>query len=469
MTHPNLRTRRGAGLAGVVPAVTLAMALAAPHAARAVPAFAAQTGMACTACHVGAFGPQLTPFGRAFKIGGYTQGGGSGWQAQVPLSVMGMASFTHVGNNYPDGQVPHHYNDNNNLSLDQISAFIAGRVSDHTGGFIQITYSNFDNTLVVDNTDLRPYTTTVQAFGNDLTLGLTVNNNPTVQDPYNSTPAWGYPFYTNHLEIMPGASPLLAGTFAGNVIGVTAYAWYNQHLYLEAGAYGAQSPWLANRFGTGGGPASNNLMPYLRAAYEWDWSQNAAWLGGTLLHANINPQFGTGQDSYTDYALDGGYQYLGDGTHIVTVQGTFVHESQNLRASTANLNAANGTNLKTGYGLNTINVNTQYWYENTYGVVLSWFAGFGSTNPIAYPSGDQLGANFAGFANNSPNYNGFSIEADWVPFGKEDSPLRPWANVKLGAEYLHYTDYNGAHANYDGFGRNAASNDAFLLFLWTIF
>ena len=40
--------------------------------AKAVPSFAAQTGQPCTACHIGAFGPQLPPVGRAFKIGGYT-------------------------------------------------------------------------------------------------------------------------------------------------------------------------------------------------------------------------------------------------------------------------------------------------------------------------------------------------------------------------------------------------------------
>ena len=39
----------------------------------AVPNFATQTGQPCTACHIGGYGPQLTPLGRAFKIGGYTQ------------------------------------------------------------------------------------------------------------------------------------------------------------------------------------------------------------------------------------------------------------------------------------------------------------------------------------------------------------------------------------------------------------
>ena len=44
--------------------------------AAALPSFAAQTGQPCVACHVGGFGPQLTPFGEIFKITGYTQQGG---------------------------------------------------------------------------------------------------------------------------------------------------------------------------------------------------------------------------------------------------------------------------------------------------------------------------------------------------------------------------------------------------------
>ena len=63
-----------------------------PHAARAVPAFAEQTGQPCKACHVGGFGPELTPFGREFKLGGYTLR----THAAVPLSAMAIASWTHT-------------------------------------------------------------------------------------------------------------------------------------------------------------------------------------------------------------------------------------------------------------------------------------------------------------------------------------------------------------------------------------
>jgi hypothetical protein len=80
--------------------------------------------------------------------------------------------------------VPHHFNVNNNVAFDATSIFIAGRVTDNTGGFIQLTYSDIPNAFHVDNTDLRPYTTVFSAFGKDLRVGLSVNNNPTVQDPY---------------------------------------------------------------------------------------------------------------------------------------------------------------------------------------------------------------------------------------------------------------------------------------------
>ena len=58
-------------LACLTIAIVALLQTAAP--ANAIPAFARQTGQPCTACHIGGFGPQLTPLGTAFKIGGHTQ------------------------------------------------------------------------------------------------------------------------------------------------------------------------------------------------------------------------------------------------------------------------------------------------------------------------------------------------------------------------------------------------------------
>jgi hypothetical protein len=42
-------------------------------------------------------------------------------------------------------------------------------------------------------------------------------------------------------------------------------------------------------------------------------------------------------------------------------------------------------------------------------------------------------------------------------------------NLKLGAQYIAYTHFNGPSSNYDGAGRNASNNNIFLLFAWLIF
>jgi len=67
-------------LAGVLAATAFA-----PEAS-AVPAFARQTGMACTACHAQHF-PILNSFGRAFKASGYTMMGAQGKVEGEHLSI----------------------------------------------------------------------------------------------------------------------------------------------------------------------------------------------------------------------------------------------------------------------------------------------------------------------------------------------------------------------------------------------
>src|ERR1700704_3993784 len=62
--------------------------------ANAVPSFAEQTGQRCSACHVGGLGPQLTSFGRSFKLGGYTLRAGDNFT--LPLAGMIVASFLHT-------------------------------------------------------------------------------------------------------------------------------------------------------------------------------------------------------------------------------------------------------------------------------------------------------------------------------------------------------------------------------------
>ena len=60
--------------------------------AQALPSFARQTGQPCAVCHT--VFPELTPFGRRFKIGGYALQGGD-WQGP-PIAALYMAGGTHT-------------------------------------------------------------------------------------------------------------------------------------------------------------------------------------------------------------------------------------------------------------------------------------------------------------------------------------------------------------------------------------
>ena len=122
-----------AGIAAILAGV-IAILVVSAGPAEALPAYARQTGQPCAACHT-AF-PELTPFGRRFKIGGYTLQGGD-WNGP-PLSAIFMAGFTHT-NSPQDAPPAPGLHTNDNLVWQQVSGFIAGRLYGNLGSFIQIT------------------------------------------------------------------------------------------------------------------------------------------------------------------------------------------------------------------------------------------------------------------------------------------------------------------------------------------
>jgi len=440
-----------------------------PRSARAIPAFAVQTGQPCTTCHIGAFGPQLTAFGRAFKIGGYTQTGGDA-TTPVPFSLMLIGSYSNTtkGQGAP---AANNYGANGNFAMDQIGLFYGGHIGDYAGALIQGTFDGIASAFNLDNSDVR-LTAPFTVSDTELRLGLDINNGPTVQDPYNSSYSWGYPYVGSALVPTPTAQPLLAGGLSGNSIGATVYAWYNRSLYLEAGLYNTVGPTLLNWMGNSYGPGSTaNPAPYLRGAYEWNWNGQSAHIGTIFLHSNFNPAISSfsadgsqGHDSYTDYAVDGGYQYIGDGTNIVSVLGIFDHETQNLVGSTSM-----GASSQPNNTLNQVRLSATYYYQQTYGATFGWQNTWGSPNPLLYNGGSSTPQPLSGSANGKPNSNEFILEADYVPFGKADSWAGPWVNLKLGIQYTIYTEFNGGTSNYDGNGRNASANNTLYLFAWMIF
>lgn len=431
-------------------------ALVSHRPAAAVPAFAEQTGRDCAACHVGGFGPELTPFGREFKLGGYTLR----MHAAVPLSAMAVASWTHTRKD----QIPppEHLSGNDNLVLDQASLFVAGGIGDHLGGFAQlITYDGVGRSWSWDNIDLRAVTST-KLFGGDSILGLSFNNNPTVQDPWNTLPAWGFPFTDTAVSPTPSAGELIDGSLAGSVVGVTGYGWLGHKLYIEAGGYSSPSSGLL-RF-VGADPAApgslHGLAPYGRIAFQTDLAGGTFEAGANILQARIFPGRDRSSgftDRYTDWGLDSSWQKT-IGKDSLTANIRFEHEHGDLRASCALELIGDGTDIGCArYHLNEWRAAVRYTWHDKVGLTLSPFSITGSRNFDLYGG------------NGLPDSNGLSGQIDFTPWGAGKSPLGPRFNARLGLQYTMYGKFNGRRHNFDLAGANAPDNNALRVFTWIAF
>ncbi|HUO94032.1 MAG TPA: hypothetical protein VMU22_13980 [Rhizomicrobium sp.] len=432
-------------------------ALIAPGTAHAVPSFARQTGLACEACHT--VFPQLTPFGRSFKAGGYTlfntkkvsdidllKQSTLSLSDLPPISIMliGSESFAAKANDANSSKTSTDF-------PQQLSIFYAGRISDNLGAYVQATYDDQSGTFGMDNTDIR-FADVVQLEGHNVVYGLSLNNNPTVQDLWNSTPAWGQPFLTSPVVQTPAATPQIEGLMAQVVAGLSAYTFIDQSIYAEAGVYRSalQGASVANN-----GDTTNNIIsgvaPYWRLAYEDDWGKNSWEVGTFGLAASLeNPTTPAGnainlslQNAPTDHFLDVGadsqYQYIDDDMQV-TVTARWTHEKQHLGASLAAMNADNlsdSTNLESLVG--------SYYWRRRFGATIGFFNLSGSTD-----------ATYIGSANGKPDSSWGNFEIDYVP----------WLNVKVGLQYTAYFKFNGATSNYDGAGRNASDNNMLFGYLW---
>lgn len=445
-------------LALSIPIALAAVAgIAAVAPAKAVPSFTDQTGQPCQACHVGGFGPQLTPFGRQFKLDGYTLRAKS---FNIPLSGMAVASLNHTKRDQvppPDG-VSH---TNDNLTFDEGSLFIAGGVGQHFGGFVQITYDGIGKEWAWDNVDLRAVTRG-RLFGEDATFGLTLNNSPTVQDAWNSTPVWGYPYTGSEIARSPGAAALIDDALAQGTLGLSAYAWIGQKYYLEAGAYTSPAAGTLSWLGADPYDPGNihGLAPYGRIAFQSDLGGGTFELGAFALKAAMYPERDRSAgvtDRYTDVGFDASWQKsLGSGD-VISAQTRYVHESGNLKASCAlDLIDSSAPDCARSR-LNEWRGDVSYYWHNKVGLSLGGFSTTGSGNPDLFgPTG-------------KPDSDGLNAQIDYTPWGNGNGPLGPRVNLRLGVQYTAYGKFDGATHNYDGAGANASDNNTLRVFTWLAF
>ena len=449
--------RRAAHAAMQAAAVMVLLAALTWNDALAVPSFARQTGMPCSQCHTLSFGPALTDYGRQFKLNGYSWGDG---EHPLPLALMIQGGFSHVDTALPEAPATH-FSTNNNLSVDQVSLFYGGRITEHSGAFVQVTYSGEERHTSWDNMDVR-YARAIKFAGTDAVIGVSINNNPTVQDLWNSTPAWGFPYISSPLVPGPAAGSLIEGGLAQTVLGATAYAMIDNHVYLEGGVYRNLSDrWLSNLgLGPADNPHINGVAPYWRLAYQVSKDPYYFSIGTFGLEAKLQPDTTVPDtDRYSDTGFDATYQYANEDQSALTVNASYIHENQKLSATFNAGGVAAASNH-----LNTLRLDASYTYHQTWSAGAGVFDITGGQDQVFYGPAPLSGSN-----NGSPDTRGYILQLEYVPFGKMGSWAQPWVNVRIGLQYTGYLKFNGGTSNYDGFGRTAHQNNSLFLFSWLAF
>lgn len=309
--------------------------------------------------------------------------------------------------------------------------------------------------MALDNTDLR-YADNFAWNAHDFVYGVSLNNLPTVQDLWNTTPTWGFPYNGSPLAPAPGASALIDGGLgATQVGGATLYSMIDRTLYAEAGAYTTFAKNFQQAMGAWA-PDQNQIdggAPYWRVALQHDWDGHYLAIGHYGFRANVFPSGdkSAGTDRYTDLALDATYQFLGNLDHIFEVKTTYIRESQELYATRALVGTAFTANQ-----LKTYKINAAYTFLQTYNLTFGYNRISGNRNMDIYNTD-------AGYSlNGRPDSNYFTVDVSYVPFGKSNSYLQPWLNLRVGLQYVAYTQFNGS-------SKHAEDNNTLLLNGWLAF
>ena len=420
-----------------------------------VPAFSRQTGLACSSCHYQFL--QLTPFGRLFKLNGYTLTGiptvgQPGEQpghetlkllSVPPVAAMVVGSVTHIRSTVPETQ-------NGTVAFPQeFSVFLAGQISPHVGAFTQFTYAAADGSFGMDNLDFR-FASHGTVGDRDLIYGVTLHNNPTVQDVWNTVPAWGYPFMGPEVGPSPIAGTLIDDALGQQVLGLGAYSLYDHLLYTEFTAYRSALQGAAMPLDKEASNVTSGVIPYWRVALQHETPATSLMLGTYGFVAHVFPSGVTGPtNNYTDVAVDAQVEQRA-GTSTWIGRGSYIHEKQELNAA-----FAEGEATDPHLTLWTARASVAYLPNLKYSFTLGYFQTSGTTDPVLYAP-EPL----AGSSSGSPNTSGLIGEFNY----------NAWQNTRLGLQYTAYNHFNGSSSAYDVLrGRNASDNNTLYLYTWLAF
>ena len=434
--------------------------------ASAVPSFARQTGLPCSACHT--MFPELTPFGRQFKLEGYTfNKSGAKYPSVPPIAAMIQLSYTHTKQSVSPGDLPdnrwslHALTSGNNVldTPQQASLFYGGQIYGHWGALVQATYADDSGApyMALDLSDIR-YANNATLMGKNLIYGFTFNNAPSVEDVWNTTPAWGFPFASSNVAespIVPIVAPLIFNLPA-QVGGAGAYIYWDNLIYVETALYRTTLNGITAPFGGGNHPLdvyATGAIPYWRLAITHQSGANSYEIGtyGLSARAYANYPVTPDANNYTDVAFDAEYQHI-ISNQSFSVETTWVHENQDINGSVLQ----GLSNDAYGY-LDTYKINADYYYRTAhygqFGGTACYFTTTGSDNAALYEAPFDPSGN--------PDSKGEVLELDYMPPWHHYGPTG-FGFSKFSLQYVIFNQFNGTSTG-------ASAYNTLYLLAWFMF
>ncbi len=464
------KTRRGlSGVTGVptglswVVCLLCLLSIALPERAYAIPSFTRQTGFSCDECHT--VYPNLTPFGREFKMHGYTMSVSKAVKSssdatttplmnlnKVPMlsvRIVSLWSNQAGGNNgiVPRGittggqgfvSFPAGYNDKETFNLlGDSSIYIAGKISPYLGTFME--FSGIDDEgggLGLGMLDTVLVAPDASVGGKSVVYGVRGVDAVFTGDPSNVLGTWGLTsqlmgMSTHNTLFDPNRAMVEGGELYGMWGGFNGGGLFGTvGFYHPTGSQTAGSFVQGNLAGMSGTPGTLNTSTVdeaVRLAYYLPALGNlyaeagaSAYFGkeGMLAPstASISNPFYT--DTYYNYAIDAQVQYIGDKNLAELFA---IYQSQNDskfygQDLYSNINyGASGTSVQR----NGLAVTADYYYERTYGAYVKF---------LTQSSGKVKDMDVTGTV----------LGLSWFP----------WQNVQMIIEQALFNTYNPGLAQY---------------------
>lgn len=453
----NPNSLKAARLALKIAALIAAASAGLPR-AHALPSYARQTGQRCAACHVGGNWPQLTPWGRFFKLSGYAAGRSfvdkEGFN-YVPLGLFGQAGITWAAQPN-DAQGNPVVTQNGTPEAYQFSVELGTKLSDWAGVFAEYGIgNNFPGWKGASGpVDVRA-THFFHTAKHELLIGFDSNNDPSVQDVWNTVPSWTFPFYGSPQSPGPPASPVIA-SLAQETGSAGLYTLLDRTFYVELSMYRVGNGFF--RFmnaGTSYATGAQYLQgwnPYWRAYWTRESGPNV-WMAGTFgIAAKLYPDSAAPSgptDSFIDTGFDTQYQHLSD-IGKLTFRSAYIYESQSWDASypVGAVSSPKG-NLKS------LNLSASFAIRDAWTITGGYLLSNGNSNSALYGVTDSNG----NLLSSKPNTIEYELELDRTIT----------QNVIASLQYTGFTKFNGLSTNIDGLGRKPSDNNTVWLSVFFAF